>query len=169
MDSANPMFSENSVFDVRTAIEPARLPQLMRLYAGEWWTSDRSDDDVAGMLRGSDLVFAAIHRPTDQLVGFARVLTDDTYLAVILDVIVSADHRKRGLGAQLLDAVVGHPRLARVRSLELACQPDLVPFYRKFGFTDRVGRSLLMRRTSDPRLAGRPADGALDGDGAAEG
>ncbi|NEA33736.1 hypothetical protein G3I17_18985 [Streptomyces sp. SID13031] len=51
-----------------------------------------------------------------------------------------------------MDAVVQHPRLAGVRSIELVCRPDLVAFYRRWGFTDKVGRSGLMRRTTDPRL-----------------
>lgn len=138
--------------EVRDALEPGRLPQLVDLYAEAWWTGSRTADDVARMLRASDLVFCLVHRPTDRLVGFTRVLTDEIYLAVILDVIVAAAWRRKGLGAMLLDAVVGHPRLAAVASLELVCQPDLLPFYRRWGFTEQVGRSRLMRRTSDPRL-----------------
>lgn len=138
--------------EVRETLEPERLPQLMELYAGEWWTGARAATDVARMVRASDLVFCLVHRPTDRLVGFARVLTDDTYLAVVLDVIVAAAWRGRGLGAMLLDAVVGHRRVAGVASVELVCQPDLQPFYRRWGFTEQVGRSRLMRRTVDARL-----------------
>jgi predicted GNAT family N-acyltransferase len=75
-------------------------------------------------------------------------------LAVVLDVIVASGSRGSGLGAMLMDTVVGHPRLAGVRSIELVCQPDLVEYYRRWGFTERVGRSRLMRRTADPLLAG---------------
>jgi predicted GNAT family N-acyltransferase len=99
-------------------------------------------------LAGQDLVFALVHREPKRLVGFARVITDDVYLAVVLDVIVSPAARGSGLGAMLLDAIVGHPRLAAVRSVELVCQPDMVPFYRRWGFTDEVGGSRLMRRPS---------------------
>jgi predicted GNAT family N-acyltransferase len=86
------------------------------------------------------------------LVGFARVLTDYTHIAVVLDVIVDESRRGSGLGGALLDAVVNHPELAAVRSLELVCQPELIPFYRRWGFTDQVGSSTLMRRTTDARL-----------------
>ncbi len=58
------------------------------------------------------------------------MITDDGYLALVLDVIVE------------------HPRLADVRSVEIVCQPDMVPFYRRWGFTDEVGGSRLMRRPS---------------------
>jgi predicted GNAT family N-acyltransferase len=123
-----------------------RLPQLMDLLADQWWTADRQIADVERMLTASSLVFALIHRPSDRLVGFARVITDDTYLAMVLDVMVAAEWRGHSLGAMLLDAVVGHPRVAAVHSVELVCQPDLMPFYRRWGFTDQVGQSRLMRR-----------------------
>jgi predicted GNAT family N-acyltransferase len=132
--------------EVREAVEGDRLPQLMELFAAEWWTADRVQDDVAAMLAASDLVFALVQRSTDRLVGFARVLTDGVYLAVVLDVIVSPSARGSGVGRMLLDAILSHPRLAAVRSIELVCQPELLPFYRRWGFTDDVGRSRLMRR-----------------------
>jgi len=118
----------------------------MDLLADQWWTADRQIADVERMLTASSLVFALIHRPSDRLVGFARVITDDTYLAMVLDVMVAAEWRGHSLGAMLLDAVVGHPRVAAVHSVELVCQPDLMPFYRRWGFTDQVGQSRLMRR-----------------------
>ncbi|HEX5117030.1 MAG TPA: GNAT family N-acetyltransferase [Pseudonocardiaceae bacterium] len=108
------------------------------------------------MLAASDLTLAVVDRESGRLVGFARVLADDVYLAVVLDVIVAPAWRAAGLGAMLMDAVVGHPRLAGVRSIELVCQPELIPFYRRWGFTDQVGPSRLMRGTADPLLAPDP-------------
>ena len=137
---------------VKEAVEAERLAQLMDLFASAWWTASRTADDVSAMLAASDLVFALIHRPTDRLVGFARVITDGVYLAVVLDVIVAPEARGWGLGVMLLDSVVGHRRLAAVRSVELVCQPELLSFYRRWGFNEQVGRSRLMRRTSDPLL-----------------
>jgi predicted GNAT family N-acyltransferase len=98
------------------------------------------------MLAASDVVFAVIDPDTDRLVAFARVLTDDVYRALVYDVVVTSDRRGDGLGRLLMDAIVTHPRLADVESIELVCQPELVDFYRHWGFTDDVGRSLLMRR-----------------------
>ena len=144
---------QDSEIDLQEAVDAGRLPQLMELFAGAWWTAGRTADDVTAILAGSDLVITLVHRPTDRLVGFARVLTDGVYLAVVLDVIVASGARGSGLGAMLMDGVVGHPRLAAVRSIELVCQPELMPFYRRWGFTEHVGRSLLMRRTADPLLA----------------
>lgn len=124
----------------------------MAALAGEWWSAGRTSDDVARMLQETDLLVASVHLPTDRLVGFARVITDFAYLAVILDVIVAPDWRGSGLGSLLVDTVVGHARLAKGQSLELVCQPSLVSFYGRRGLTDRVGGSRLMRRTADALL-----------------
>jgi GNAT superfamily N-acetyltransferase len=141
--------------ELRDAVEPGRIGQLLELYAATWWAPDRSGPDVAKMLAATDLVFALIDRSDDRLVGFARVLTDDTYLAVVLDVVVASEYRERGLGRMLLNAIVAHPRLSAVQSLELVCQPELIPFYRRWGFSDEVGPSRLLRRTARVPLSSR--------------
>lgn len=128
--------------------------------ATTWWARDRTTEDIRATLAGSQLVIGLVDRKegrNGRLVAFARVLTDFMSLAVILDVVVSAGERGHGIGARLLEEIVRHPRLANVRSLELVCQPDLVPFYEQWGFTTSVGSSTLMRRTSDARLSPPPS------------
>ena len=98
------------------------------------------------MLAGSDLVLALIDRAADRLVGFTRVLTDWYYRAYVYDVIVAPDWQGRGLGRVLMDALLSDPRLAAVEMIELSCQRDMVPVYRRWGFTDELGESLRMRR-----------------------
>jgi predicted GNAT family N-acyltransferase len=140
------------VIELKDQVDPNRLDQLMELFAGQWWTAGRTRDDVEAMLRGSDLVFALIDTSIDRLVGFARVITDGIYLAMVLDVIVSENKRRIGLGRTLLDSIINHPAMVDVSSVELVCQPNLVPFYQRWGFTDQVGQSLMRRRTVDPAL-----------------
>ncbi len=105
------------------------------------------------MLERSDVVVAAslVDGP---LIAFARALTDGVYLAVVLDVIVAAEHRGNGAGALVVERLLAHPLIVAARSVELVCQPSLRDFYRRFGFTDDTGTSGLMRRTADPRLLG---------------
>jgi GNAT superfamily N-acetyltransferase len=132
----------------------ADLAQLLDLYAGQWWTAGRTAEDVTRMLAGCAVVIALVDRETDRLVGFARALSDGVYTGLVLDVIVAEEWRGRGLGAALMEALLEHPLLSDVTTLELTCQPRLFEFYRRFGFTEQVGGSRLMRRTSDPRLLG---------------
>lgn len=127
--------------------------ELKELFKSAWWTASRDLEGVTAMLERSDVVFA-LRLPGEpgELAGFARVLTDEVYLAMVLDVIVTPRHRGGGLGAALMEAILSHPKVSGARSVELVCQPDLIGFYRRWGFTDEVGRSRLMRRTADPAL-----------------
>jgi predicted N-acetyltransferase YhbS len=147
-------------FEIRRGLSASQVDDLLGLYAGEWWTRDRTRADVERMLAATNQVFAAVECSSGSLVGFARVLTDQTYLALILDVIVAHEYRGRGLGRLLMDAVLAEPSLRAVRSVELVCQPEHVGFYGRWGFSTSVGRSGLMRRTADPTLRGAAAPGA---------
>lgn len=137
---------ESARFGVRHELSHEHVDHLVALYQGSWWAAERERSEVDLMLASTDVVFALIEKSSDRLVGFARALTDDVYFAMVFDVMVASDYQGRGLGRLLLDAVVVHPRLAQVQSLELVCQPDLVPFYRQWGFDRAVGSSTLLRR-----------------------
>ncbi len=136
---------------VRTTLDEDHVDQLLQLFVGEWWTARRGPDDVRRMLAGSSLVVAVVD-DDDRLVGFARAITDDTYLAVLLDVIVAPEYRHRGVGRSLVEALLAHPKVANVNSVELVCQPDVISFYERWGFSTEVGTSRLMRRTTDQLL-----------------
>jgi predicted GNAT family N-acyltransferase len=107
---------------------------LMELYRHEWWTNQRREEDVARMLQHTDLVVGVCTDP-GQLVGFTRVLTDQVFKAVIFDVIVAREHRGTGLGKRIIDYVLDHPMVADVRHVELYCKPEMIPFYKKWGFS----------------------------------
>jgi predicted GNAT family N-acyltransferase len=122
---------------------------LMELYRHEWWTNQRRDEDVARMLRHSDLVVGACTEPGGQLVGFTRVLTDRVFKALIFDVIVAKAHRHTGLGRRLIDHVLNHSMLAGVRHIELYCKPELIPFYAQWGFNTPGPEVNYLRMTRD--------------------
>jgi predicted GNAT family N-acyltransferase len=125
-----------------------QVKDLHRLYQSEWWTEGRSLSDVERILQHSDIIVAFCDSVTRELLAFARVLTDYVYTALILDVIVEASHRGSGIGRSLMDSMLDHPALADVSRFELSCLPDLVPFYRRWGFTDDLGEARRMLRTA---------------------
>jgi ribosomal protein S18 acetylase RimI-like enzyme len=133
-------------------IDADRDEQLLELFQGAWWTAQRSPEAIRRMLEGSEVVVGLVM--SSRLVAFARAVTDGAFLAVVLDVIVDVRYRGMGLGARLMDELLRRPELTGVESIELVCQPELIAFYRRWGFTDEVGRSLLMRRTTNPLLVG---------------
>src|SRR4028119_1436711 len=131
----------------RTASEltEQQISELTDLYINEFWSQNRTRQDVTKMLVASDIIIGLVDE-CDRLIGFIRVLTDFVYRAFIFDVIVKSTHRNQGLGKKLLDSVVHHPQLQSVKYLALYCLPEMVPFYEQWGFTAEVGGLQLMLR-----------------------
>lgn len=84
----------------------------------------------------------------DRLVGFARVLTDGLYRALIDDVIVDASLRGQNLGSRMMQRLA--ERLAGVEEIFLRCEPDMAPFYERLGY-QRVAICLDLVQPTFPR------------------
>ena len=94
---------------------------------------------------GRDLVAVALDRSVcfgafdgDTQVGFARVVSDHATFAYLCDVFVLAPWRGRGVGKELMRAVVAHPSVRRLRRVMLATL-DAHGFYAAFGFRPLAG------------------------------
>jgi GNAT superfamily N-acetyltransferase len=66
-------------------------------------------------------------------VAFARATTDGATFAYLADVFVLPEWRGRGLGRQLMDAVMAHPHLQGLRRFMLATS-DAHGLYAEYGF-----------------------------------
>lgn len=128
----------------------AHIEQLWRMYQGEWWSRGRNLNDVRRAVEHSDLICAYCDPATGRLAAFARVLTDFVYKAVIFDVIVDRPVRRLGLGRMLLEAVTSQPALLFVEHIELYCRPELVSFYKRWGFTADLDELCFMRKKHEP-------------------
>ena len=115
--------------------------QLFELYKREWWTRGRSFENVISAFDNSDLVFGCVS-DDNELIACSRVLSDYTFKAIIFDLIIKASHRGQGLGRMMLDQVMNHSALSKVKSFELYCPDHIAPFYEKYGF-EKSGSNLL--------------------------
>lgn len=115
-----------------------QIEQLHDLFKQAWWTKNRSSEEISTMLNLS-MSFGVIESDTKNLVGYARVLTDEIKYAFIFDVMLLDRHRGKGLGKMVMDAIIAHPRLKNVQCFELTCAPDMVTFYEQFGFSENYG------------------------------
>jgi GNAT superfamily N-acetyltransferase len=79
----------------------------------------------------------------DEQVGFARVVTDRATFAHLQDVFVVPAHRGRGVGKELMHAVMSHPDLQGLRKFTLHTA-DAHSLYEQFGFRRVEGEDLLM-------------------------
>ena len=123
----------------------AQARDLEVLYQQEWWTQGRSLEDVRSMLENPGYLYGTCEPETGKLVGFARVLSDGVFKALVFDVIVDQAHRGRAIGRQLMERILADSRLSRVKHVELYCLPELEPFYESLGFSSNVGDLRLMR------------------------
>ena len=122
--------------------------QLLPLYQNEWWSKNRSAHDVETILKGSSFVVGLVHKISDDLIGFARVLTDYFKYAYVYDVIIVPKYRGRDLGKYLIEQALNHPILKEVKYIELTCLEGMCSFYEQFGFTKDYNASVPMRRSN---------------------
>lgn len=135
------------MYRIVETLTESQVSDLMDLYKNEFWSDKRTRQDVVKMLASTDVIIGLVDE-CDQLIGITRVLTDFVYRAMIFDVIIKPTHRKMGLGAKLMDAVLNHPKLQTVENFALNCLPDMMPFYERWGFSDNVGKMKFLRRTT---------------------
>ena len=94
-----------------------------------YWAQDRPLAIVQKSIEHS-LCFG-VYAGAEQ-VGFARVVTDYATFAWLCDVFIVETHRDQGLGKWLVECVVAHPKLQRLRLFVLATR-DAHELYRRYG------------------------------------
>lgn len=121
------------------------LKELHNLFINEWWTQKRQLSDTRKLVDSSTVVIGLVNGETEELIGFARAISDTLYRAFIFDVITNVNNRNNGIGTFLMKSILEHPFIREVERVELYCPDRLVPYYEKFGFSTDVNGSNLMR------------------------
>lgn len=107
-----------------------------------YWVPGRDLATIERLVRDSARVIAAY--AGEELVGFARVVSDGTNMAWLGDVFVLAPHRGRGVGAELVREAVEHPPH---RDLAWFLNTrDAHELYARFGFVRPDGRTMVRMR-----------------------
>lgn len=96
-----------------------------------YWAENIPIDIVQKSIDGS-VCFGVFQN--QQQVGFARVITDKATFAYLADVFIDEDYRGRGLSKWLIEVILSHPDLQKLRRFMLATR-DAHGLYEKFGFS----------------------------------
>jgi GNAT superfamily N-acetyltransferase len=143
----------NAASDIALSIttDPARLDLdvVHGFLATSYWAAGIPREIVERAVRHS-LCFGAF--AGDRQVGFARVISDYATYAYISDVFVVPSHRGRGVGKQLMAAIMAHPDLQHLRRWTLFTR-DAHRLYRQFGFGEPHHPERLMEILSPPYAA----------------
>ena len=126
---------------VTVVTDPAQFDydQIIPFVQSAYWGAGRSGEDIRAAFAGSACV--GLFEDGTQL-GMARAITDGVFHAYIYDVGVFAPYRGRGLSLRLMDALLRHPDLSRVKGWMLSTR-DAHGIYSRYGF-ERVDPDRVM-------------------------
>jgi ribosomal protein S18 acetylase RimI-like enzyme len=131
-------------FAEKKHLDPSKL---VRLYQQAPWTKGRTLADARRMLRHTDVAVTAWD--SDLLIGFGRVLTDYVYRATIWDVIVDQAYQGQGVGTDIVQRILTHPRLKKVELFWLCTR--MPGFYEKLGFSSKEQTGMVWSRSKQGR------------------
>ena len=113
-----------------------------------YWGRGRSREDVEKQVQGAWRVVGAYAADGSQ-VGFARAISDGVAFAYLADVFVLTDHRRRGLGRQIVRTMIDDGPGADFRWL--LHTGDATFLYASFGFRP-TDRTVLERPANRPNI-----------------
>ena len=107
--------------------------QILRLLQkSAYWQTHLSEERLVHLLHHS-LHFVVRESATDDIVGFARVVTDGRDFASLWDVVVDTAHQKQGIGKHLMFEIFSSEAFKSVKQW-LLFTDTAAHFYEKFGF-----------------------------------
>ncbi len=109
-----------------------------------YWAKERTREQTERAIKNS-LPFGVYKG--ENLIGFARVVTDYATFAYLGDVFILSEFRGRGLSKWLMETILEHPELQNFRRWILATK-DAHELYEKFGFTSLKFPERWMERTA---------------------
>lgn len=127
---------------VSTDRERLDVGMIHRFLTTTYWAKGRTLEQVKASIEHS--VCFGLYVDGAQL-GFARVATDRTVFAYIMDLFILESHRDQGLGKLLLSEILAYEELRHVPNWLLATD-DAHGLYAQFGFTPLSRPGVYMER-----------------------
>lgn len=97
-----------------------------------YWAKSRSIEQIEKSIENS---FCFGLYQGEEMVAFARVITDYAVFAYLADVFVDKNYRSKGFGKRLMDEIMHHPDLQMINRWMLGTM-DAHELYRHYGFNE---------------------------------
>ena len=105
------------------------------------WPNPPDREPFLKILKGSSHVVLAIDNDADyRVVGFINAISDGVLAAYLPLLEVLPEYQGRGIGGELMRLIL--KQLDGFYMIDLACDEDLVPFYKRFGLNPMRTMSL---------------------------
>ena len=122
---------QNGEFTISTRRNRLQLDAIHKFLSEEsYWAKERTKEQTEMAIKHS-LPFGVYKG--ENLIGFARVVTDYATFAFLGDVFILEEFRGQGLSKWLMEVIIDHPDLQGFRRWILATK-DAHLLYEKFGF-----------------------------------
>jgi GNAT superfamily N-acetyltransferase len=119
--------------EYRTSIEGVEAGDLAGFFEG--WPSPPSSERHLELLRGSSHVVVA--EKEGRIIGFVTAISDGVLAAYIPLLEVRREWRGKGVGSELVRRIIA--ALDGFYMIDVVCDPDLIPFYERFGLVPLTG------------------------------
>ncbi len=126
------LFVKNAMKEIEISTDKSRLDiNFIAKYLQEtYWANKRSFEDIKISIENS-LCFGVYSNRSQ--IGFARVVTDKSAFAYLMDVFIVDQQKGNGLGSLLLDEILQHQDIKNIETFKLATH-DAHEFYVRKGF-----------------------------------
>ena len=121
------LYQHYLITDDKKGIFPKSVKKLLDT---SYWAPNRSLDVIEKTIQNSICVGVF---DEEELIAFARVVTDKAVFAWIADVIVDTAHRGKGIGKEMIRFIQNHPDIPA--HSQLLRTRDAHGLYEKYGFT----------------------------------
>ena len=125
---------ENPGYDLKSGFQSMDFVKVTEMLKTAYWCKGIKIDEVKKGALNSALVVGAFLRNGVQI-GFARVISDRTRFAYVLDVIVDDAFQRKGVGQSMMKYILSYPDLKDVYQWFLVSS-TAQGVYRKVGFKE---------------------------------
>ena len=117
-----------------------KVKEVERLLKMTYWADTRPIEKIEKSMDNSEC-YGLFIEGIDQLVGFARVITDYATTYYLCDVIIDNEYQHNGLGKALVSHIASMPKYAELRGLLVT--KDAHGLYEKYGYVIINNRAMM--------------------------
>ncbi|MCR4567686.1 MAG: GNAT family N-acetyltransferase [Pseudobutyrivibrio sp.] len=127
-------------YRIVSGAENLKVEEVHNLLKTTYWADKRSVELVSKAMSNSDC-YGLFLDNKDELVGFARVISDHATMYYLCDVIIDANYRSMGLGKALVSYIESSPRYEGLSGLLKT--KDAQGLYQKYGYEVANNRAMI--------------------------
>ena len=118
------------------------LKKLKNLFnANTSWAKYRNKKSLRTMLSQSEVVVSAW--TGKKLIGFGRATTDESFRAILWDVVVEKNYQKCGVGKKIVESILTNSLISKTEKIYIVTT-HCEDFYAKMGFIHERNQTLMV-------------------------